>query len=293
MAAACRWIVSCSREPAALALALGVRVIERGLRRLGLGVALRTIRGVVAAVHARAARRQLHDSLDVGEQRAIVAHDDEAAAPAGERRAQPFAAGRVEMVRRLVGDEQVRAREQRADHRDARELAAAQRVRGRARVERRQSGFVERRLPALGEVPASVEQVEVVRARIAARDALERGERRVEARDGGSRASRIVHRVGVVLRDERDRRVPLDRARRRCEPAGDQAREHALAGAVAADDRARRAIEREVERIEQRDAVVEAKGNVMKRDERAGESGPGHEHLRKWIATFARRVRRA
>ncbi|MDW9240767.1 hypothetical protein C7S16_3156 [Burkholderia thailandensis] len=31
----------------------------------------------------------------------------------------------------------------------------------------------------------------------------------------------------------------------------------------------------------------------MKRDERADGSGPGHEHLRKWIATFARRVRRA
>lgn len=226
------------------------------------------------------------------DERRIVRHRDDRPRKIRERRLERAHRFEVEVVRRLVDDEQLRARQQRADHRDARVLAAAQRMRGRAGVDR-QAGVVERRAPALGEVPAPVERAEVVFSRVAARDALERRERRVEMRDGGGRATWVVCRAGVVLRDERDRRMPVDRTRRRREPARDQVREHALADAVAAGDRGRRAIEREVERIKQRDAVVEAEGNAMDRDERGSGCGSGHEHLRKWVATFARRARDA
>lgn len=276
-------------EPFLLAAAPGARVIERSLRRGVLGVALRAIQRVVAAVRAHAVRRHFDDALQAAEQRAIVADDDEAAAPAVECRAQPCAAGRVEVVGRFVEHEQARAGQQRADQRDACELAAAQRVGSGVGLHVVQARRIERRAQPFGEIPALADRVEVVRVGLALREPRKRRERHVELGNRGD-ALRAGRHVGVLLRDVRDGRLPVDRAGTRRAAARDQLREHALARAVAADDAGRHAVDDEVERIEQREAVVEAEGNVMKRDERAGRRGSSHEHLRKCVEHFARRA---
>ena len=83
-------------EPAPDASAFGTRVVEHGLCGILFRVALRAVERVVAAIRAQALRRQLDDPLHAGEQPTVVAHDDDAAAPAVERRAQPRTARRVE-----------------------------------------------------------------------------------------------------------------------------------------------------------------------------------------------------
>ena len=78
--------------------------------------------------------------------------------------------------------------------RDARELPAAQCLRGRAGLHVVQPGCVERGAQPLREIPAIADQVEVVRFRAAVGEARERAERCIERgnlRDG-SLAGRCV-----------------------------------------------------------------------------------------------------
>ena len=82
--------------------------LEEGHFPFPIGLALADVGGVVAAIAFKAGWPHFPDPIDDAVQKiAVVADDDERAFPAAQGLFQPFDGGHVQMIGRLVEDEQV------------------------------------------------------------------------------------------------------------------------------------------------------------------------------------------
>ena len=226
--------------PFCLLLRLALFASGAGLFRLqGGNVAgllqfpLLRIHRVIAAVAAQALRRQLDDGIDVRQQAAVMADQQQAASPARHLRHQAGALSCIEMVARLIEHQPVRLRQPGALQGDALAFATAEATRRRVGIDVAQIERIERLAQAGVGIPALAHQGVVGLVDAAGGDARQRGQHLLHA---GER-----RHVGIALRIELLRHVmhaavAAHGARRRLRLARQQARQNALAHAVIADE---------------------------------------------------------
>ncbi len=151
-------------------------------------------------------------------------------------------------------------------------------MRGTVRAQFAQAG-VAQALPELsGQIPALADAFDVVGHGGAARQALQRVE---DVGQAGQLADRLAGRGRAVLAEVEDGAVALDAAGAGLQRAGDEAGEHAFAQAVAADDAGRRAVDEQVDFVEQRVAVGELKTELAQGGQAKQTRDMSHRHLRK------------
>jgi hypothetical protein len=165
--------------------ALGARVVELRLRGRGFAVAPRAVGGPSASATAQSPGGcDLDDAVDVFEQLAVVARDHGNATPRGQLCAQPAPCVDIEVVGGLVEQQGIGPREEGAEQRRARALAAAQAFGALMRHERESRGG-KRRGQARGQVPAAFDVVEISGRSTAGLDAFECCERPFQAGKSG------------------------------------------------------------------------------------------------------------
>ena len=239
------------RQLAPLRLVHGVRLFGMG----AVGRPLGEIPGPPASVHPRPPRVLL-DLEDIGhrpvEERAVVRHDHRAAPPPRHHLLQPRQTVEVQIVRRLVQQRDVEARQENRPQRHPRLLPARQRTAAPLRHPRRQPHLLEHARQSRLEVGGAERLVtrqcrRVVVLRLG--PPLSEGGRRpghVRLGRGGTGppVQRVTHRLArvvIVLLAQvahcRRRWVDADRtAVRRLEQAREELQQRRLADAVGADD---------------------------------------------------------
>jgi len=184
--------------------------------------------------------------------------------PLAELPCQRLARRGVEMIRWLVEDQEVGLRQQSAQQRHPHGFAAAESLCRRRGVKAAEAGLLECVLEACGKVPIVADQVEVGGVDAAGIDALQGVKDRLEA---GERRDRFAGEAVDLLRQVEHGAGTNAAARGRQQLAGQQAREHALAGAVAANQAGVSGIELLREACEQRRAVGKIERCAVERQE--------------------------
>ncbi len=168
------------------------------------------------------------------------------------------------MVGGFVKDEEVGAGEHGAQQRHAHGFAAAELLGGCCGVEVPEAGLFERVLQACGQVPLVGDQIEIQwvdAAGIDARECIEDGF------DAGERGDRFARESVDLLREIEHGAGADAAAGSRLQLSGQQAREHALADAVAADQASVLGVELLSEAGQQRRAVGKIEGCAVERQE--------------------------
>jgi hypothetical protein len=228
-----------------------------------------------AAEDRDADRRQLDDAIDALQQRAVVAGDEYAALPAFEhlRHGQPSVD--VEIVGRLVQQQQVRRLDQETRERHPCALAAAQ-VSDRA-IQRqiRQAGFHQRGTQPGFQRPVGLRCI--VQRAVAMFEPP-------QAREIAGDAKRLTDGLALVrkLGEHADRAWALNRSARRFDSACDQMQQRRLATAIASDEAGPLTPQRKRQSVEQLASVRRNEGNGIQNNKR------GHGELPKWTG-FAER----
>ncbi len=243
-----------------------------------MGLALRLVQGVVAAVGLGAQGAELDDALHLHQQLAVMADQDQATAPALQLLRQPVAAVAVQVVARLVEQQQVGVAQQGADQHHASQLPAAQRGRRVLWLHLLQAGVVQGLAQALRQVPAVIHLVQVFQAGGAGGQALQGAQGLGEAGDLGHALAWLhlwvlghIGQPGAVA----------DAAGRGLQLAGDQAQQQGFAHAIAPDDGRGLAIETQVQGIEQGFAIGELVGQLVQGNQCGQPGDVSHQHLRK------------
>jgi len=161
-------------QVAGLALAFELQTLEIALGQFGVAGLASGECAVVAPVAVQARGRQLDDALHAGEQRAVVADDQQPLVPAFEHDHQGGAAGGVQVVGGLVENQVVGVAEKRTQQCHAHGLAAAQRFGGAIPAQHAELLAGQVAVQLLAYVPAFADSLEVARGGTASLDALER-----------------------------------------------------------------------------------------------------------------------
>ena len=249
---------------AALLLAvLGARIIKLG----GCGIALGgTGLGVVLprpAIAVQPARIQFRDLMHMAQQIAVVADHQQPARPLLQLLVQLLAVARVQMVAGFVEDEPVGAAGPCAGQCNAHGLATTE-TRGRLRGLQiiGQAEGTPLLLQALAQVPAITDAGEVGLVDTAGFDARERGQ---FSADAGQLAHGAAWRVAGRGQQEHPTAAAHLAAVGR-QLTGQQAREHALAGAIGTDQAGGHRFKGKRESGKQRSAIGQPIGHAIERE---------------------------
>jgi hypothetical protein len=167
-----------------------------------LDAALLAVELEIAAVALQPLRSQLDDPIHPRKQGPVVADDDQPLPPSRHQLVDEPPGRAVEMVCRLVEDQEVGLLEQERGEADARHLAVAQAGDRLRQPDVRYAQPRERALDSLRQVPTVFEQLEIAGGRVSPRDMLVRRERRRQS-------ERVGHqRTGAEARDLREIRHP-------------------------------------------------------------------------------------
>ena len=162
--------------------ALGARMVELALRGDGITGSALHVFVVAAAMAAQAGRRQLDDARHLPQKRAVVADHQQAAPPLAQLFEQAPARAQVQMVARLIQDQEVGAGQPRTGQGHAHGLAPAQTGGRRVRGQRRQTlfaqGFVR---PSVSDVklPADI-QAKLPKAQLTPLDVIKASQQKTE-----------------------------------------------------------------------------------------------------------------
>jgi hypothetical protein len=248
-------------------LALGVGEFA-GRGRLLRGLALE-VEVVVPAIDPRAQPAELHDAVHPAQHIAVMADHDGAARPAFEHLGHQSARLGVEIVRRLVQDQQVRRARQEARQRHAGDLPAAQARRRPIEVQVRQAHLRQRRLkPGL---QAPVRRIQVFAGPLPLGDPPQPRQGFAQVQQAlDARARRGLH----GLAQQADAALHRERASAGRPLAGDDLKQRGLAHAVASHEPGAFGPEGECQVFEERPAVRGLRGEAIERDE-GGHGRPG------------------
>jgi len=246
----------------ALALAQGQLCFGVGL----LCLLLSGIQVVVAAVAAQPAGSELDNALHLAQQCAVMADDDQPAAPLRQRIDQPLAMRAVEVVAGLVQHQGIRVGEQGAGQRHLHGLAAAERG-GRLRgIQLGQAEPLPLRLQLLAQGPAFAHQGEVARVHAAGFDPVQR----IQYRGDAGQVDDAAGQHATVQGQQVYLALPLDVPTAGLQLPGQQAAEHALAHTIATDQAGGSGIERSRKLREEHPAIGQGECHAV---EREGECG--------------------
>ena len=218
---------------------------QHPLRRLPLGRLSRDIEVIAAAVDGHAQGRHFHDPIHPTQQVAVMADHYGPAIPARYHLGDQRPRLHVQMIGRLVQQDQVRLRQHQAGQPQPRLLATAQADGRSLQRERRQPHGSQRLAQPRLQRPVGLGQV-IGRA-VAGQHPRNDGQVFCDAQ--GLRR-RLVRRRVIPLIQHTDRAGPRHHALGRRSSARDQAQQRALARAVAADDARALGAERQAQIIE-------------------------------------------
>ena len=256
------------RELAVAPVALDELALARDLLGLGVGVldrprvallALAVIRAVVAPERGQATVAELPDARHRGvEERPVVRGDEERPGPAPEVLLEPLQGVEVQVVRRLVEQQQVRIGDDQAGQRGARLLAAGQRGRRLGPLVAGEAEPGQRRVDALVERVAAEDLEPVLQVRVGRlHDPAVSLERRELARPSGPRCAAPVRTAVRSVRRGHERLVEVGLLGEQPDGQAALAVDLAAVGLVAAGgDPQQRRLARPV-RPDQPDAVAE------------------------------------
>ena len=253
-----------------------LRHVEVAVRRGALRRLARGIEVVAAAIDAGAEPGQLDDAVERPQQRPVMADHHRAFLPAAQHAGDGVAPVGVEIVGRLVEQDQVRIGDDERGKRGSGALAAGERGerpvgRDPGEIDRGQRRFEPRckRPVGLGRVgeraPAGLQTAKA-------------GEGRADAEEIGE--GRAVGRLHA-LAQHGDAARPLDRARLWLRLAGDHAQQRRLADAVAADEAGAVGTEDEIEMFEEWPAVRRGKRDAVQCDDGRERCGHGERPERR------------
>ncbi len=151
-------------QPRTFALTFDTGLIELCLRRLLMDPALLGEIRKPSAENCYSQRREFDKSLHLLQKLAVVTDDNQAATPALKQAHQPLPTAAVEVIGGLVEHQQWRLTQQCADQSDSGLLATAEVLRQIRPGEVGQPGPIEHLAQALGQIPAFIDEVEVVRS---------------------------------------------------------------------------------------------------------------------------------
>ncbi len=218
----------------------------------------RALVGVVVPLEcADASGVQLGDGVDPFEQRPVVADHEQGALEAADRFVEAFAGGAVEVVRRLVEQQDVGAQQEPPGEADQHGLAARERRDGAFEPDVVEAELVERDAGAFEEVPVLADDGEVGLVGVAGFDRFERA---LLAGDAEQSGDGVVEAHGQFLRQVGHEARDGDAAGVGGQPPVDEAQQRRLAGAVVADQGGAAVGEDGVEAVE--DAVAVGPGEA-------------------------------
>ena len=205
---------------------------NRALRRRLLGREQLLVRVQVAAVHADLAAGQVGDLVHQGEQLAVVADDHHHPGPRRHRVVQPLARVQVQVVGRLVQQQDVRAAQEQRGQRDQDGLPAGQPLHPVVEGQVFEAEPVQPGAGALLDVPVVPDRREDVLSRLARLDGVQRVPGGGDAEQAGNA---LVGAEGDGLRQVAHLAVGLDRAGAWAQLPRDELEQGGLARAVHPD----------------------------------------------------------
>ena len=205
---------------------------DRALRRRLLGREQLLVRVQVAAVHADLAAGQVGDLVHQGEQLAVVADDHHHPGPRRHRVVQPLARVQVQVVGRLVQQQDVRAAQEQRGQRDTDGLPAGQPLHPVVEGQVFEAEPVQPGAGALLDVPVVPDRREDVLSRLARLDGVQRVPGGGDAEQAGNA---LVGAEGDGLRQVAHLAVGAYRARTGAQLPRDELEQGGLARAVHPD----------------------------------------------------------
>ena len=205
---------------------------DRALRRRLLGREQLLVGVQVAAVHADLAAGQVGDLVHQAEQLAVVADDHHHPGPGRDRVVQPLARVQVQVVGRLVQQQDVRAAQEQRGQRDQDGLPAGQPLHPVVEAQVLEAEAVQPGAGALLDVPVVPDRREGVLSRLARLDGVQRVPGGGDAEQVGNAATGAQ---GDGLRQVAHLAAGADHAGARAQLPGDELEQGRLARAVHPD----------------------------------------------------------